>query len=85
MQELDKFNLIINVIPTDWKIYISFNINNNLIFVDTFQFLSSLLDRVVKSLSKDDFKYFSQEFDKNVLYLVKQKGFYPCDYVNDFG
>ena len=85
MQELDKFNLIINVIPTDWKIYISFNINNNLIFVDTFQFLSSLLDRVVKSLSKDDFKYFSQEFDKNVLDLVKQKGFYPCDYVNDFG
>ena len=85
MQELDKFNLIINVIPTDWKIYISFNINNNLIFVDTFQFLSSLLDRVVKSLSKDDFKYFSQEFDKNVLDLVKQKGFYPCDYVSDFG
>ena len=66
-------------------IYISFNINNNLIFVDTFQFLSSSLDRVVKNLSKDDFKYFSQEFDKNVLDLVKQKGFYPCDYVSDFG
>ena len=66
-------------------IYISFNINNNLIFVDTFQFLSSSLDRVVENLSKDDFKYFSQEFDKNVLDLVKQKGFYPCDYVSDFG
>ena len=66
-------------------IYISFNINNNLIFVDTFQFLSSSLDRVVKNLSKDDFKYFSQEFDKNVLDLVKQKGFYPCDYVSGFG
>ena len=65
-------------------IYISFNINNNLIFVDTFQFLSSSLDRVVKNLSKDDFKYFSQEFDKNVLDLVKQKGFYPCVYVSDF-
>ena len=85
MQELDKFNLVINVIPTDWKIYISFNIKNNLIFVDTFQFLSSSLDRVVKNLSKDDFKYSSQEFDKNVLDLVKQKRFYPCDYVSGFG
>ena len=30
------------------------------------------------------FKYLSQEFDNNVLDLVKQKGFYPYDYMNDF-
>ena len=26
----------------------------------------------------------SQEFDKNVLDLVKQKGFYPYEYMSDF-
>ena len=32
----------------------------------------------------DDFKYLSQEIDNNVLDLVKQKGFYPYEYMNDF-
>ena len=26
----------------------------------------------------------SQELDDNLLNLVKQKGFYPCEYINDF-
>ena len=41
-----------------------FNINNKLIFVDSFQFLSSSLDNLVKNLDKDDFKYLKLEFDK---------------------
>ena len=61
----------------------SLNINNKLIFTDTFQYLSSSLDSLVKNLSKDDFKYLSQEFDTNVLDLVKQKGFYPYEYMSD--
>ena len=55
----------------------SFTINSKLSFIDSFQFLSSSLDSFVKHLSKDDFKYLSQEFDENVLDLAKQKGFYP--------
>ena len=39
--------------------------SNNLIFRDSFQFLSSLLDSLVKNLFKDDFKYLSQDFDTN--------------------
>ena len=31
-------------------------INNKLSFVDSFQFLSSLLNSLVKNLGKDDFK-----------------------------
>ena len=30
------------------------------------------------------FKYLSQEFDNNVLDLVKQIGFYPHEYMSDF-
>ena len=44
----------------------SFSINNNLSFIDSFQFLSSSLDSSVKNLSNDDFKYLNQEFDNNV-------------------
>ena len=66
MQELGKFNLKINVIPNGLEKYMSFTINNKLSFIDSFQFLSSSLDSLVKNFSKDDFKYFSQEFDNNV-------------------
>ena len=46
----------------------SSNINNKLIFIDSFQFLSSSLDSLVKNLVKYDFKYLSQEFDNEVQY-----------------
>ena len=39
----------------------------------SFQYLSSSLDSLFKNLKKDDLKYLSQEFDSNVLDLLKQK------------
>ena len=74
----------INVIPSGLEKYLSFSINNKLHFIDSFQFLSSSLDSLVKSLNKDDFKYLSQEFDNSVMDLVKQKGFCPYEYMSDF-
>ena len=62
----------------------SFTINNKLSFIDSFQFFSSLLESLVKNLSKDDFRYLAQEFDNNVLDLVKQKGFYSYEYMSNF-
>ena len=62
----------------------SFTINNKLSIIDSFEFLSSSLDRLVKNLNKDDFKSLSQEFDKNKLDLVKQKRSYPYEYMTDF-
>ena len=68
MQELGKFNLKINVIPIGLEKYImSFSINSKLIFIDSFQFLTTSLDSLVKSLSNDDFQYLSHKFDNNVL------------------
>ena len=66
MQELVRFNLKKNVIPNGLEKYMSFSINNKLNFIDSFQFLSSSLDSLVKNLNKDYFKYLSQEFDNNV-------------------
>ena len=83
MHELAKFILEANVIPNGLEKYMSFIINNKLRFIDSFQFLSSSIDSLVKHLSQYDFKYSSQEFDNNVLDLVKQKGFYPHEYMSD--
>ena len=63
----------------------SFTIKNKLTFIDSFQFLSSSLNSLVKNLFKilnrDDLEYLNQEFENNVLELVKQKGF---EYMSDF-
>ena len=62
MQELAKFNLKINVILNQLEKYLNFSFNNKLNFIDSFQFLSSSLDSVVKNLNKYDFKYLSREW-----------------------
>ena len=53
-------------------------------FIDSFQFLSSSLDSLVKILAKDDFKYLCLEINKKLLDIVKQKWFYPYEYMTDF-
>ena len=78
MQEVGKFNLKINVIPNDLKKYMSFITKIKLNFINSFHFSFSSLENLVKNLNKNDFKYLSEEFDSNVLDIVKWKGVYPC-------
>ena len=70
MQKLGKLDFKINLIPNGLEKYMSFNISNRLIFIDTFQLLSYLLGSLVQNFGKDNFKYFSQEFGSKVLDLV---------------
>ena len=53
MQKLGKFNLKINVIPNRLEKHVGFSINNRLSFVHSFQFLSSSLCSLYKSLIKE--------------------------------
>ena len=53
-------------------------------FIDSFRFLSSLSDSLIKNLGKNVFKYLKQECDNNDLDIAKQKGFYPYEYMNNF-
>ena len=62
----------------------SYNINNKVISIDSFQFLKSSLDTLNKNLDIDDLKYLSREFNSKVLDLVKQKRFYPYEYMACF-
>ena len=57
--------------PNGLERYMNFNIDNKLILIDSFQFLSPSLDRFANNFGKNNFKYLSQEFDNKVWYLVK--------------
>ena len=83
MKELGKSNFKISVTQIGLEKYMSFNISNKLSFINSFQFLGSSLNSLNKSLDEDDFKYFSQEFYRDVLDLVKQKGFF-FEYISGF-
>ena len=46
--------------------------------------MNSSLEKLVKNLSDNDFKYLTQEFGSKNLELLKQKEAYPYEYVNSF-
>ena len=62
----------------------AFTVNRNLVFIDSMLFMNSSLDKLVKNLSDEDFKYLSGEFSGEKLKLVKEKGVYPYKYMNSF-
>ena len=82
--ELNKFDVKIDVIPNGLEKYMSFFLNKNLVFIDSMQFMNSSLDKLVKNLLDEDFKYLVEEFGSKTLELLKQKGAYPYEYMNSF-
>ena len=82
MQQIGKFKIKINAIPNNMERYMAFMISN-LIFIDSFQFMSQSLDSLAKNIP--EFKYISEEFDDfELLELLKTKGVYPYDYMDSF-
>ena len=84
IKEIGKFDVKVNVIRNVIEKYMTFTINKNLDFIDIMQFMNSSLAALVKSLSDNSSKYFSEEFSGDLLKLVKQKGVYPYEYMNSF-
>ena len=82
--ELDKLDVKISVIPNGLEKYMALFLNKNLVFIDSMQFINSSLDKLVKNLSDEDFKYLVEEFGSENLELLKQKGDYPYEYMNSF-
>ena len=76
--------LKINAIPNNMEKYMAFMLGNHLNFIDSFQFMSSSLDKLVSNLPKEAFKYTSEEFTGNELSLMSQKGVYSYDFMDSF-
>ena len=55
IQEIEKYNKVINVIPNNMQKYMAFMIERNLIFIDSFQFMSLSLSYLANNLPKDGF------------------------------
>ena len=70
------------MIPKTDERYTSFIVNNNFIFLDSLQFLKTLLDSLAGNLKDDDFKHLLSEFLKDKLELLRKKDAYPYEWVD---
>ena len=74
----------INAIPNNMEKYMAFMLGNHLTFIDSFQFMSSDLEKLVSNLPKESFKYTSQLYIGKELDLMTRKGVYPYDFMDSF-
>ena len=81
---LHKFDVKISVIPNGLEKYMAFFVGKNLVLIDSMQFMNSSLDKLVKKLSAEYFKYLVKEFCSKILNILKQKGGYSYEYMNSF-
>ena len=80
----EKQDLNINAIPNNMEKYMAFMLGNHLTFIDSFQFMSSSLDKLVSNLPKDDIICTSKVFKGKRLNLMSKKGVYPYDFMDSF-
>ena len=80
----EKQDLNITAIPNNMEKYMALILGNHLTFIDSFQFMSSSLDKLVSNLPKDDLIYTSKVFKGKGLSLMSQKGVYPYDFMDSF-
>ena len=79
-----KTQMNINAIPNNMEKYMAFMLGNHLVFLDSFQFMSSSLEKLVDNLPRDCFKHTSQIFKKDKFELMTKKGVYPYDFMDSF-
>ena len=62
----------------------AFMLGNNLAFIDSLQFMNQSLANLAKNLPEEAFKYTKQVFKDDKFRLMKQKGVYPYDFMDNF-
>ena len=79
-----KCQMNINAIPNNMEKYMAFMLGNHLTFLDSFQFMSFSLEKLVGNLPKESLKYTSKMFKGTKFDLMVRKGVYPYDYMDSF-
>ena len=64
--------------------YMVFILNKNLAFINSMLFMNSSLEKLVKNLPDNDFKYLTEKFGSKNLKLLKPKDAYPYEYMKSF-
>ena len=79
-----EIKMDINAIPNNMEKYMAFMLGNHLTFIDSFQFMSSSLDKLVSNLPAEALKYTNQKFRGRKFNLMTRKGIYPYDFMDSF-
>ena len=66
----EKQHMKIDTIPNNVEKYMAFMYHFS--FIDSFQFMSTSLDKLVSNLPKELFKYISEEFTGDKSYVTKR-------------
>ena len=82
-KEKSKTSILMLSLITSENIWLSC-LEIHLTFIDSFQFMSSSLDKLVSNLPKEALKYTSEEFTGKELSLMSQKEVYPHDFIDSF-
>ena len=69
----DDKQMNINAIPNNMEKYMAFMLGNHLTFIDSFQFMSSSLDKLVSNLPAEALKYTNKRFQKAKFELMRKK------------
>lgn len=59
-------------------------LGKHLVFLGSFQFMNSSLDKLASNLPDETLKYTIEVFKGNEFNLMKNKGIYPYDYMDSF-
>ena len=59
-------------------------VNNNIILLDSLQFLKASLDSLAGNLKDDDFKHLLSGFPEDELELLRKKDSYPYEWVDSY-
>ena len=65
MNRINKFDVNVSLIPNGLEKYKAFTRNKNLVFIDSKQFMNCSIQKLVKNISDNDFKFLSEEFNLN--------------------
>ena len=65
MNRIKKFDVNVSLILNGLEKYKAFTRNKNLVFIDSKQFMNCSIQKLVKNVSDNDFKFLSEEFNLN--------------------
>ena len=75
-------NIDINCIPNNMERYMAFMLGKHLVFMDSFQFVASSLEKLAANLPAEAFKYTFGAFQNEKSQLMKKKVDYPYDFMD---
>ncbi|GBN56668.1 hypothetical protein AVEN_110035-1 [Araneus ventricosus] len=89
MQEIGKYkDYEISVVPSTIEKYVTFSLSKryptfkfSLNFADSFQFLSTSLEKLVQNLTPDKFNILKENFPHHNISLLLRKCVYPYEYM----